>query len=124
MLIIPVIRTDEEYRKAWEYLVLSRSLGYENPHLVMLKRDIRAYARKSRDRKCIGDGDVDGYTELITCPDYVASSADAEDWFESVVRIAACSSAYGCTGREFTCWHKTVFRHDRWYIYHRVCRDV
>ena len=31
MLIIPVIRTDEEYREAWEYLVLSRSLGYENP---------------------------------------------------------------------------------------------
>ena len=89
-----------------------------------IKRGIRRYTQRQSKRRVVEDLGVDGVTVLVELPDDVGDEQDAEEWFLENEYIERRPSAYDCTGRAFTLYHKFVRRRGRWYCYHAVRFDV
>lgn len=111
---------------AYELLDIYKELNYDYYHpekIIKLKQNIRQYTQRKTDRRIL-HGDFDGYVELISCPGWVETDEDAEEWFVAKEYRPIVYSSYDCTGRLFTCWHKCKERNGKWICYHCVCADV
>ena len=89
-----------------------------------LKREVRAYNNRERDRRCIHEDDYGYYTMLIEFPDFIQSREEAEDWFDYHERRVYVPSPYDCTGQHMTRWYKLAYRRGRWYCYHGIAVDI
>lgn len=103
--------------------------------IIDLKREMREYShRNSNERMAIYAGivesrlvwsyGIDGYVELITFPDGIASTEFVEAVFDDFIKVEYRPTYYDCTGQAFTNWHKTFKRNGRYCIYHSVGIDV
>ena len=105
---------------------LIRSVGNKKewkPWMDDIKRKIREYTTETFSVRLIKE-DLDGYVVLKEFPSCVTSEEEAEEWFESEEKILYIPSAYDCTGRAYTSWHKVFQRHGKWMFYHGVGLDV
>ena len=89
-----------------------------------LKKAIREYNKKERDRWCVHDDGIDGYTELLLLPEDIKTREQAIRYFLDYEYCECIPSMYDCTGQRFTWSYKVVNRRGRWYVYHSVGFDV
>ena len=89
-----------------------------------LKRAIREYNKRERDRWLVHDDGIDGYTELILLPEDIKTRRQAIRYFLDYEYSECIPSMYDCTGQRFTWSYKVVNRRGRWYVYHSVGFDV
>lgn len=120
-------------REAYEELFLFKNLCQEfgvdyDKATKRIKKSIREYYKRQRERNIIKDYGIDGYVELLELPISVDTWKTEEkvcEYFEeSEFYIEPYYSAYDCTGKAFTSWFKPVLRRGKWYVYHSVCFDV
>ena len=99
-----------------------------------LKRDIRAYTRKSiycvdngyinYEYRYIKDNGIDGYVELVLMPDGIESLEQAKKIFQENIWMPPYYSFYDCTGTPFSKWYHMFKRNGRYMAYHAVGFDV
>ena len=125
------IYNDRDLRRAYEHLNLIKELSAQHTlnegtraYSNDLKRAIRKYTNRTKDRHLVKDYGIDGYVELIQLPANLSDFASAEEYFNSEERMVCIPSQYDCTGQLFTCWHKIFKRRDRFYAYHCIGVDV
>lgn len=88
-----------------------------------IKREIRRYIHKPSEYTVVR-GDWDNAVLLKSCPDWVETEEDAEEWFDTCERITYVPTYYDCTGQSFTSWHKVFKRNGKWMCYHCIAVDV
>lgn len=134
----------ESLRKGYEFLNILEGMKGDpritdwkliDQYIIDLKREMREYShRNSNERMAIYAGivesrlawsyGIDGYVELITFPDGIASTEFVEAIFDDFIKVEYRPTYYDCTGQAFTNWHKTFKRNGRYCIYHSVGIDV
>ena len=130
-----MIRNYRDLRTAYNSVILYEELKKKYPkkntlgakaskkYIVELKKEIRKFHKKTSDRRII-KGDYDGYLELITLPENIASKKEANMYFDVNERLVCRPSQFDCTGQAFTCWVKIFKRRGRFMAYHNVGYDV
>ena len=103
------IRSENDLKLAYEtinsfkeMMPMAQKTDVALEYIKELKRDIRAFFRKEKEkpqRRLVKDDGIDGYIVLI-------------------------HSMYDCTGQAFTSWYKIVERSGSMWAYHSVCFDV
>ena len=92
--------------------------------IIDIKHSIRNYHKRCNNEpyhtRCIY-GEYDEYLELIEVNEPVNN---IDKWFNDNIWLSYIPSLYDCTGQHFTLWYKPVFRHGKWFIYHKVGVDV
>ena len=90
-----------------------------------LKREIRRYTNKPivEKPKCIYEDNYGYYTLLEPFPDFIDNEEDAEEYFDSQMRLTYVPSQYDCTGQHFTTGHKIFRRRGKLYVYHHIAVD-
>lgn len=120
----------DEYRSLFTYESLKKELinltGVTSTEccdklIIDQKRKIRKVVNKIPDRRYIRS-DLDSYIELIYLPKEITSEEIAEEYFDAYER-REIHSAYDCTGKLFTVWHKVCKFGNRWYCYHCIAID-
>lgn len=131
-----MIKTVEKLREAYEHLRVMEGIreeflrhGYAVPEkadnrIREMKRDIREFTRRESDRVAISDSGIDGCVFRISCPEWVETEADAEEWFDSCERIGYRDRGWDCTGQAFTAWYHIGKLAGRMVCWHRVAYDV
>lgn len=89
-----------------------------------IKRANRKFTHEESDERVIKDYGIDGYIILKSCPDWVETEEDAEEWFDSEEKMVYIPSPYDCTGQQFTSWYKLFQRNGKWMCYHSIGVDV
>jgi|GEM_PF-517336 len=94
------------------------------------KRKIRRYGKRPQrigpyeaTVEILRDNGIDGYVERIEIP-LAQSIRTGERIFDEYIFLPDPHSAYDCTGKLFTCWHKVILRCGHCFIFHGVSRDV
>lgn len=126
-----------DYKQAFELVNLYEEIiaqhgfgdtGKAKEHVIETKRAIRKYRDKIAEdaemEHLVKSYDIDGYILLQRMPNAFDDMDDAEEYFDEYMRIRPTYSAYDCTGRPFTEWHKIVKRNDEWWCYHSIGFDV
>ena len=134
------IRNTDELRHEYAMLNLLREFlakkAFENEapiheHIAEEKLAIREYYKRrdlaeSFRRTIVHDDGINGYIvklPVVTAPGF--SREEAEAIFREEEYIAPTYSAYDCTGKAFTAWHKLYQKpNGEWWCYHRVAFDV
>lgn len=96
-------------------------------YMADLKRSIRACTNSpAPDSRIVKEYGIDGYIELYTFPEKLASATrdEAEEWFDENCWLSGGGGQYDCTGEKFTQWRYVFRRNDRWLAYHSVGFDV
>lgn len=115
--------------RIWEYLVRessNRPMSAERKERHdEIKRALRRFYHRDRSgRRLVSSNDIDSYTLLVTCPEWVKTEEDAEEWFEEEERMECIPSLYDCTGQHFSCGHKVFQRNGKWMCYHHIAVDI
>lgn len=119
------IKNTRDLRFWYEYLRMQDDLPLINEDLVKeVKQKIRAYTNAPVDETRYFDADYDGATLLLPLPESLKSAEAATEYFMDTLYIDFVPGPYDCTGRLFTSWFKVFKRGDRFWVYHRIGRDV
>lgn len=128
------IRSENDLKLAYEtinsfkeMMPMAQKTDVALEYIKELKRDIRAFFRKEKEkpqRRLVKDDGIDGYIVLIQLPSFLNSKEDAAVYFEENEVMTCRRSMYGCTGQAFTSWYKIVERSGSMWAYHSVCFDV
>lgn len=89
-----------------------------------LRKNRREFYNWGAERHVVKQFGIDGYIELIELPDTIKTADEAERYFMENEYVPAPNSAYDCTGRLFSGFHKIFLRRGRYMAYHRICFDV
>lgn len=93
--------------------------------IVEMKRQIRANSKRMDDRQTVRDNGIDGFIVKFPLPECIETRQDAEEYFREHEYIRMIPSAYDCTGKSFTKWHKIFQKPDgRFWVYHCIGMDV
>ena len=103
-----MIVNQSNLRQAYEILnTLSREFipkgGKLESYMADLKRSIRACTNSpAPDSRIVKEYGIDGYIELYTFPEELASATrdEAEEWFDENCRFSGGGGQYDCTGVE------------------------
>lgn len=118
-----IIRNSEEARFFW--FMVKHENGIMDKDLVKeMKQAVRTWAHRPESIGRIFNEDVDGYTAVYPLPERINSKAEAVEFFEENERMTCRPSAYDCTGQLFTSWYKVIQKNGRFWVYHRVSRDI
>lgn len=120
-----MIRSRRDLELAYWMLHMAEQAGKD---VVKLKKEVRAYHKRESERLeteeiCICDYGIDGRISLVKLPDWIETKVVADMYFREF-KMISYTSAYGCTGREFTCRYKIFRRGNRFCVYHRIGIDV
>lgn len=129
-----MIRNNNDLRIKYEalrmFIELAEEMGKQNDAKLQdaikeYKKEIRGYLNRRNKQSLfrgtlVKDYGCDGLIEKIVVPFDIA---DAEIWFENEIYMPPINSAYDCTGRAFSGWHRIYKQGGRTVIYHRVCID-
>lgn len=128
------IRSENDLKLAYEtinsfkeMMPMAQKTDVALEYIKELKRDIRAFFRKEKEkpqRRLAKDDGIDGYIVLIQLPSFLNSKEDAAVYFEENEVMTCRHSMYDCTGQAFTSWYKIVERSGSMWAYHSVCFDV
>lgn len=137
-MVINSIDNDRDLRKAYEALNFLRSVydslrgQYEYKELATMrnlitrqKTAIRTYTHRHTPEYplCIRC-DSDSCMLLDKLPDSIGTEAEARTHFVHNFYIPRPCYAYDCTGQAFTTRYKVFRRHNAWYAYHFMSRNV
>ena len=115
--------TNKKDARIWE-IFLRDGIG-NTAFIPEIKAALRAYYhRPLPESRCIYWDDYGYAVTLGPLPVWISDAEEAEDYFESVMRMDYVPSQYDCTGQTFTRWHKIVLRRGRWWCYHGTAMDI
>lgn len=127
-----MITNYRDYKTAWKMVAyLQKTESSRNQYkgfIDFVKRDIREY-RDQAERSPIVSSIDEGYgywTTLEMLPTEITNKADAEEYFENMLRREAMPSQYDCTGQVFTVRH-TIYQREsdgRFMCWHSMAMDV
>lgn len=92
--------------------------------IIEIKKEIRRRNNKPASDTVVLWGEFDSWTELVTCPAWVKSAEDAEEFFNEELDLPPIHSLYDCTGRAFVSGHKVAQRCGKWVVYVHKGLDV
>lgn len=125
-----MIKTKYQLKNAYELLLFlqkeeKKSIKLDDM-IIEYKKNIRNYHKRENEKsfRICFDADLDGFIERIELPSNIKTQDEAEEYFRRYEYIEYMPSQYDCTGQLFTSWYKIFKINNKYYAYHRVCRDV